>query len=372
MRPETAGIQYRSRGYAVALNQAINVDLNFLQRALSFRAPDITEIKLVLYGTVKGAAGAAAAGRDAAKWFSHVTIASAQPHVDASGAGLRVNAIEEWGGVYNEPADVAIGATNAAWEYQLSIPFELNKSGDDRDSTISLLGFLGTGGRILINFPAAEPTGYDPLATGITALTMEVWVTVKEGRQKQVSSFLQLMEYQLNLTEDNIFIGGLLRNLTLTSQLTTTGYTDLSGYTSLDSRTLMYDSNLHPRVLRDRYRKTHWSLSSLDEALLATPGAIVWFAADSSQQLSKLPLLDRCHIKLSTGAVPASARFLVSSYVDRSPNYAAMAMGYNNVPQYLSDMMKHGIVRGLTEDIPASHFDPLLVNKMPLQIPVAG
>lgn len=365
------GKYFRSRAYTVALNGKISVEMNFLNPALSWDAADICEWKLRIFGTVKGGGGGSALGRDAAKWFSQVRISCGQNLVFASGATLRVNEQEEWGATSVDPADVASGVTNANYEYFLSIPYEHNKSSDDRDCVVSALGFFANGGRVDVVFPSAEPTNWDPIATGVTSLQFELWAIVKEGRKKQVSSLLSIQEYTLTVTDDQIAVDGLLRALTLTSQLTTTGYTSMATLTSIDSRTLQYEAATDPRLLKERYKRSHFSFSPNDENLLATPGAIPWFFPDTGQKMSQLPLLSKCHIRLNQ-AVPTESRFLVSAYQDRNPNYSAAAAGYDDVNSFLHDMKKYGVVRGLVTDIPVTQFDSRMVNKMPLQIKAGG
>lgn len=365
------GKYFRSRAYNVTLNGKVSVEMNFINPALTWDAADIVEWKFRLFGTVKGGGGGAALGRDAAKWFSQIRVTSRQPHVFASGATLRVNEQEEWGATSVDPADVASGVTNANYEYFLSIPYEHNKSSDDRDAVISAVGFMNNGGRVDVVFPSAEPTNWDPIASGVTSLQFELWAIVKEGRKKQVSSLLCIQEYSLTVNDDQISVDGLLRALTLTSQLVTTGYTSMAGLTALDSRTLEYEAATDPRLLKERYKRSHFAFAPADENLLATPGAIPWFFPDTGQKMSQLPLLTKCHIRLNA-AVPTESRFLVSAYQDRNPNYSASAAGYEDVNAFLHDMKKYGVVRGLVEDIPVTQMDTRMVNKLPLQIKAGG
>lgn len=365
MRPENDGIVYRSRTYPFVLGQTIPIDINFLSPALSFAAPEISDIRFVLTGSVTAGAGGSALGRDGAKLFDNIQIKAAQEIVNVSGAALRVNEQHEFGAKQTDPADIIASATNAAYEQFLVIPYEFQRAPDEyeRDARLSLLGLMATGLAINIRCAAALPTNY-----AAVTLNVQVYVTVKESRQKQVNALYCLQEYSLTTVEDQIPVEGSLRMLIMTSKLTTTGYTSLATLIALDSKTLMYESGLEPRILRDRYRREHFAVGTNDENLLAAPGAVPWVFADKGQKIGAMVMASKCHIKLNLGAVPASSVFLVGSFQDRAPRYSANSAGYNDVGQYVDDLMAHGIVRD-KKNTPVTQFDPKLVNKLPLRIP---
>jgi len=374
---ENDGIYGRSRGYTFGLSQNINVDTNFLDQFMGWDAPEIAEFLLVFSGSVTAGGGGAALGRDAAKLFNNVDIRmSGGQIVNGGGAPLRVNEQNEYGDKQLDPADVTAAGTNAAYEYQLAIPFEFPKSGDEykRDCRLSLKAFKALGGQITIRTPSALPTNWST-ATG----TVEVYARVVEGRNRQANAFYTLLEYNVTQIEDYYPIEGSARYLGLTSRLETTGYTSLiaTTYNSFDSRTLGWEAGLHPRILRDRYRHLHLAVGTNDEHLLvpvalAGPafGAIPIVSPDKDQRIVRMPMLGRLHLDLNAAA-PASGVIMAGAIKDRAPIYSAYAMGYQDVNQYLSDVLNMGVVRD-GKDSPVANFDPFLVNRMPVRIKAAG
>jgi hypothetical protein len=375
---ENDGVYGRSRGYAYTLSQNINVDTNFLDQFMGWDCPEIAEILLVFSGSVTAGGGGAALGRDAAKaFFDNVDIRmSGGQIVNAGGATLRVNEQAEYGDKQLDPADVTAAGTNAAYEYQLAMPFEFPKSGDEykRDCRLSLKAFKALGGQITIRTPAALPTNWSTCSG-----TVEVYCRVVEARNRQANSFYTLLEYNVTQIEDYYPIEGSARAISLTSRRTDTGYTSLTAttYNSFDSRTLGWEAGLHPRVLRDRYRHLHLAVGTNDEHILvpvalAGPafGAIPIVNADKDQRIVRMPMLSRLHLDLNAAA-PANGVLMVGAIKDRAPVYSAYAMGYQDVNQYLADVLAMGVVRD-GKDTKCAEFDPYLVNRMPVRIKPAA
>lgn len=370
MTPERSGIPARSRQYDFAAGGKFQVEKDFLGTYLSMDAPDIHSWRLRLFGTVTSGSGGPALGRDFAKLIANLRIKAGQEIVDCSGASLRVNEMEERGAQFKEYIDDIPASTTAQpVDAYIEIPYTFSDKGsDDRDSPLSLRGFLQAGGRVDVKFANSLPTNYASVD-----LQLELYADIKEGVKNQVSALLVIQEFSLELPEDQINVQGLLRALTMTSVLDTTGYDSQAVFDAkgLDSKTLKFESGLAPSVLRDGYRRSHAMPYVFDENLLPTPGATPWFWPKRFQKLSELPLMDRCHVKLNRDPT-TNAVFLIRSYQDRHPRYSAAAAGYNSQKDYIAAIMKYGVVRGLTEDVPISQLDPNLVNKMPLQIKPAS
>ena len=367
MRAENDGIYLRSRPYTFGVGQAINIDTNFLQQCLGWEAPEIAEILFVVTGSVTAGAGGAALGRDFAKLFDNIRVEHKEVVVDASGAMLRLNEQHEFGNKSTDPASVTASTTNASYEGILTIPFEFPKSPNEykRDARIPVKAFMALGGKVIVRC-GALPTNWSAVT-----LNIEVVMRVVEARQQQVNAFYQLQEYVVTNTEEWYPVNGSARYIALGSKLVTTGYTSLAAFTSLDSRTLNWESGFHPRYLRERYKKLHLSIdATVDEHLLAAPGAIPLCVADKDQRIGKCPNLDKLHLDLNAAA-PTSGVLLIGAYKDRHPLYSAYSAGYNDQGQFLADVSQHGVVRD-GKNTPARYFDPYLVNRLPLRIKIGS
>ncbi len=366
MRPEDNGLWLRSRPYAYAAGVSTPVELNFLAKAANFTAPEIAEIEIHVYGSVTAGAGGQALGRDFAKLFSKIQISDGEMFVDASGAALRPWIQSEWGSVDIDPADVATSGTNASYEAILNLPFEPRKSlivaSGPRNTRIPVVNMLESG-RMIISNPPALPTNWSAVT-----LTMEVNMRVVEGRVKQANSRLKISEIVANNQEFYYDIGGSIRYAALTSVLTTTGYSTLAAYTSLNSRSLDWEPNTHPRVLRNRYRHQQASVSTADEHLLAAPGALPLVHADWNQKIGAMPMLDKLHLNMGA-AMPTGGTLIQATIVDRVPRLAARALGYADVDQYIADVRNFGyVVDGSDGGSRVVDFDPKLANKLPLRM----
>lgn len=361
MNPNLEGKWYRSDSQAYSLSNTLPIKLDFLAGARYMAAPEVADIIVRFNGTV-GAVTGGALGRDAAKTIEKVSFRDEDEVINASGAALRVLEQMEFGDKQVDPADITSGSTNTTYSYRLRITAEPLKAHRPRDTRIPLAHFL-EGGELLIQTPAAVPTGWAAVQAD---QRIRVFVRVVDGRVPEVKSRFRIKEEAISQQEFDYQINGSLRAALITSKLATTGYTTLAAYTTLFSRTLETPPDLETDMFVDYYRRYSDSLGTNDEFTLAAPGAIPLMVPRRWQKIGEMIDTKTLHIDLRTTA-PASGRLLTWSVVDRTPNLAAMVAGYSSVPEYQRAIVDRGVVVDGKGGESTKGFLPALSRRLPMR-----
>lgn len=364
MNPEQNGLILRSNPEVFSLGSAITFKMNFLEQARQMVAPEVTEVDVVITGTV-GAVAGGALGRDAAKLIDTVRFRDSDDVINASGAGLRVREQLELGHRQADPADIASGATNASYVYRLRIPLAVpRKSARARDTAIPLINFL-EGGEFTVQTAAAVPTGFAAVQAD---MRMQLFAYVMDGRVPELKSRIRIKEEAVSQQEFDYQINGSLRTAILTSKLATTGYTDLTGFTAFNSRSLRWPAALATRELVDKYRyDSEYVDTARDEFLRTTTAALAIVSPEADQQIGRLIDLRTLHLDL-LAAAPASGRLLTETIVDRAGDLAAQQLGYASPGDLAAAIKASGEVVGAAGSYPVRSFNAALARRLPIRI----
>jgi hypothetical protein len=368
MNPNLAGKIFRSDSLVYGLGTSFTFRPDFLAQARNMAAPEVSELIFRFSGTV-GAITGGALGRDAAKLIDTVRFRDDDEVINASGVGLRVLEQIELGNKQQDPADIASGATNTTYKYNLRIvldPTEM-RSQRGRDFRIPLAHFL-EGGELTVLTPAAVPSGWAAVQAD---WRLRVYAKVIDGRVRELKSRRRIKEEAITQQEFDYQINGSLRNAVITSKLATTGYTSLAPYTTIFSRTIETVPSLETDILVDQYRRGADSLGANDEIALAAPGAIPLQIAKKNQKTGEMIDCRTLHIDLQQAA-PAGARLLTDTVVDRSPNLAALTEGYRSPSELAAAIRDYGYVVGDSGNTPARDFVGPLARRLPIRLLPGG
>lgn len=364
MNSKLKGQWLRSESVQYALGSNFPVKLDFLAPALQMTVPEVHRMVFILTGTMNTTAGPTTAlGRDAWKLIDRVLLQDEAEVVNASGACLRVLRQVELGAKATDPAD--LNNFNGLFEYRFEVIFQPldTRHIRPRDFTIPVEHFLN-GGTLSWATPAAVPTGCGPVA-GDWRLRVEMLVA--DGRVRELKSRRRIFEQVINQQEFQYPANGSIRQAIITSKLTTTGYTTLVGETNLYSRTLDLPPNFAVSSLVADYVQGADSLGANDEFLLAAPGAIPLVVPYRAQKIGRMINAPTIHLDLLQAA-PASARLLLDLVIDRTPNLAALTMGYQSPGALSQAIQQHGVVKGASDSYKASSFYQPLLKRLPVQI----
>jgi hypothetical protein len=364
MNPALSGKWFRSEKFVYGLNSQFVVRPDYLAPARQMTAPEVCQLAIVFTGTV-GAVTGGALGRDAAKNFSQVLLRDEEEVVNASGAMLRVLEQVERGNKQVDPADISSGATNSSYVYRLNIMFEPleTRAERPRDFRIPLQHFL-EGGQMLINTPAAVPSGWAAVQAD---QRIQVFALVKDGRVPELKTRRRIYEQNLTQQEFDYQVNGSVRCALLGSYLTTTGYTSLAAFSTLFSRTLETPPAFDTHIMVDEYRQFADSLGTNDEFTLATPGAIPLRVPRRNQKIGEMLMTKTLHLDL-LAAAPASGKILIDAVIDRTPNLAALVAGYQSPGELAQAIKQHGEVVGYGDSYKAAAFVGDLARKLPIRI----
>lgn len=367
MTPERHGLTLRSNPETYGLSTGITFKLDFLAKARQMAAPVVDEIDIVLTGTVGGVT-ATALGRDAAKLYDQIKFRDSDDVINASGAGMRVWEQGEIGAKQIDPATVASGATNTAYNYRMRIPFNSPYRAEYGDDfSVPLAHFL-EGGEFTIQTAAAVPTGWAAVQTD---WRVQLFAYVHDDVKRELKSRRRIKEEAVTQQEFSYQINGFLRWAILTSKLTTTAYTELLAlYATLNSSTLTWPASFQTFNLVDEYRYNTQHFATNDEFLLTatTAGALAIAAPEREQFTSDLPEMKTLHLDLQAAA-PTGGRLLTDVIVDRNGDLAAMTEGYGSPGELQNAVQQRGMIRTPYGEVPARGFNPALARKLPIRIP---
>lgn len=367
MTPEQHGLPLRSNPETYSLSNQITFKLDFLAKARHMAAPVVDEIDIVLTGTVGGVT-ATALGRDTAKLYDAIKFRDSDDVINASGAGMRVWEQGEIGAKQIDPATVASGSTNTAYNYRLRIPFNSPyRAKRGADFSVPLAHFL-EGGEFTIQTPAAVPTGFAAVQAD---WKVQLFAYVRDERVRELKSRRRIREEAVASQEFDYQINGFLRWAILTSKLTTTAYTELLAlYSTLNSRTLVWPASYQTFDLVDQYRYNTNHFATNDEFLLTatTAGALAIAAPDYGQPTGGLVEMKSLHVDLQA-AVPTGGRLLTDVVIDRNGDLAALVENYPSPGELQNAVTKFGQVNGGEgRDYPARTFNASLARKLPIRI----
>lgn len=364
MNPNQEGRWFRSEAQVYALSNSYTIKPDFLAQARHFAAPEVADIVIRFTGTV-GAVTGGALGRDAAKLYDSVRFTDEEEVINCSGAGLRVLEQMEFGSKQVDPADIASGATNTAYIHELTITFEPLKALRPRDTRIRLEHFL-EGGEFIVNTPAALPTGWAAVQSD---QRFRVFVRVVDGRTRELKSRMVIRETAANTNQEFDYeVSGSVRAALVTSKLPTTGYTSLAAYTTIFSRTMETPPSFETSLLRQRYRRYSDALGTNDEFLLAAPGAIPLVCPNRDQKIGEMINTKTFHLDF-LAAAPTNARLLTCAIKNRTPNLAALVMGFGTPAELQAAIATHGrVVDGSPGGSPASGYLADLARRLPLRL----
>ncbi len=364
MTPELRGIPYRSNPENFVAGGSVTYKMDFLQNARQMNAPEVYEIDLVFTGTVGGVT-ATALGRDAAKLFDNIRFKDSDDVWNTSGAGARVIEQMEIGQRQVDPATVASGSTNTAYNYRLRLMFAPPyRAARPRDFAIPVSNFLD-GGEFTVSFASAVPTGFAAVQAD---WKVQLFAYVVDGRSLELKSRRRVKEEAVTQQEFDYQVNGFLRSAILTSKLATTGYTDLSAYTTLNSRTLKWPAAYQATNLVDDYRFNTRAFATNDEFLLASYGALGVLVPEEGQKIGTMPDMKSLHLDL-LAAAPSSGRLITDVVIDRNGDYSALSQGFGDPQQLAQALKKSGeVIGGNGRDYAVSSFNAQLARKLPLRI----
>lgn len=366
MNPGMSGKWFRSEAKTYSVSQQFDFKTDFLAPARQMAAPEICEMKFVFTGTV-GAVSGGALGRDAAKLIDQVVIRDEEEVINASGAMLRLLEQVELGSKQVDPADISSGATNTSYRSVLRFLFEPldSRAVRPRDFRMPLAHML-EGGQILVNTPAAVPTGWAAVQSDNK---LQIFVRIVDGRVMELKSRRRVYEQIVSQQEYDYQVNGSLRNAIIGSKLATTGYTSVgvAAYPTMYSRTLETVPSTPAQNFQDEYRQFSDSLGTNDEFVLATPGAVALKVPVRGQKTGAMIDTKTLHIDLQAAA-PTSGRLLIDAVIDRTPNLAALVTGYSSPGELGQAIGQRGIVIGANGDIPAKQMVASLVRRLPVKL----
>lgn len=364
MNPQLEGKWYRSEQFVYALSNSYSVKMDFLAGARMFAAPEVADIVFRFSGTVGGVTGGAL-GRDTAKLYESIRFTDEEEVINCSGAGLRVLEQMEFGSKQVDAADVASGATNTAYVHRLRVTFEPLKAHRPRDTRIRLEHFL-EGGELIINTPAALPTGWNSVQSD---QRVRVYMRVVDGRTRELKSRMTIREQALQGQEFDYDVSGSIRAAFLSSKLATTGYTTLAPFTTLFSRTLELPPNFETDLLVDTYRRYCDATGTNDEFLLAAPGAIPLVSPRRFQKIGEMIDTKTLHVDLLQAA-PTGGRLVTCAIKNRTPTLAAGVMGFASFADLQIALAERGrVVDGTPGGSPVTGYHPTLARRLPARIP---
>lgn len=363
MISDLKGRWFRSRSMPYVAGSPLDVDLNFLEPARHFAAPEVAKIVIQFEATVTAGAGTWQ-GEDCAKIYDKITLSDAAEMVNVSGAMLRLHEQVELGSKSVDPADQATTVV-ATVKYPLHIMFEPlpTRALRPRDFRVPLANFLEAG-NLTIQLAAAVPTNMGNVAAD---WKIKVFFKIFDGRKREAKSRRHIWEQNVQQQEYYYPVNGAIRSAILGSKLTTTGYSSYAGYTTIYSKTLDFPPNFETSILLDEYRMSHEAVGTNDEALLAAPGMLPLVFPDRRQKIGAMIDTPQLHIDL-LAAAPASGRLLIDAVVNREPNMAATALGYASPDDVASAIASHGRIVGESGNHVATTFPKPLARKLPIRI----
>lgn len=366
MTPELYGLPFRSNAETFVAGATVTIKPDYMSQATQWDAAEVWGMKVVFTGTVGGVAGGAL-GRDAAKLLSLIRLKTTDDVYNVSGAGSRIVEQVEFGSRQADPADVTSGTTNATYSYILRIPFASFRSKRPRDTAISLVEFMN-GGEFAITFAAANPTGWAAVQAD---WRVQVFPDIREGRRAELKVRRRIKEEAAVLLENEYQVNGSLRGAYLSSVLATTGYTDLSTLLTLNSRTLKWPAGYQTRMLVDQYREEQVSAGANDEFLRAATAAYAIAMPKRNALVGRMPDMKSLHLDFIT-AVPASARLITDTVIERNSETSARILGYDNPSQAQAAIANHGVVVGEGDNFVHRAFDKKLSARLPIRVKPGG
>lgn len=363
MQIDQRGIPLRSNPETYSAGNGITFKMDFLAQARHMAAPEVWEMDIVFTGSVGGVT-ATALGKDAAKLFDTIKFRDSDDVWTTSGAGARVLEQMEVGARQIDPSTVTSGNTTSNYTYRLRLcfapPFRAERP---RDFAIPISNFLD-GGEFTINTAAAVPSGWAAVQND---WKIQLFAYVVDGRNKELKSRRRVKEEAASQIEFDYQVNGSLRAAILTSKLTTTGHTDLSSYTTANSRSLKWPAAYQTHNLIDDYRFNTVHFGTNDEFLASATGALPILVPELYQKTGAMPDLKSLHLDL-LAAAPSGGRLLTDTVIDRNPDMAALAMGYDSPGALALAIKERGVVKGGAGNYPVRAFNAPLARRLPIRI----
>jgi len=358
--------RFRSEQVQYGLSAGFPVKLDFLSAARQMQVPEVAKMSFILTGTMDttGGGGTTALGADAAKLFDQIRLSDEAEVIKASGALLRLQRQMELGSKAVDPGDVA-SAVNANYEFRMEFYFKPldTRACRPQDFRVPLEHFLD-GGILEWNSAAAVPTGFGPVNAD---WRVRVEMDVEDARVKELKSRRRVYEQVVQNQDFEYAAPGSIRTAIVGSKLTTTGYTSLAAFTTIFSRTLELPPNFVVSGLREDYRQGADAIGANDNFLAATPTAIPLVFPHRFQRTGKMIDAKTLHIDLLQAA-PASGRLLLDLVVNRTPNLAALVMGYPTPGELAQAIKARGQIVGEGSNYPVAGSNLTLAQRLPIRI----
>lgn len=350
------------------------LDLTFLNKFMrKMEAPTVSEIVFHFNGsgTVTGGSGGATA-EDQYDLIRSLNVQDRGGYLYQDVAGKTLRIIEQWerGDRQVDRGALASGATSGAHDIFIRCILDIDEQGKrSKDYRIPLLHFT-EGGQVDILFGAPAAT---TIPSGGATYRMHTYFRLHDERVREAKSRMVWRERSITNTSDLYDIDASLRAAFITSDLGgTTAYTDLSALVSLNSEALEFPAALDTQLLIDGYRQQKQAPAADDEVLASTTRCLPLHWPDRMQNIGSMPLIDSLDIN-DLASVPTSAKLVTCSIRDRVGSLAAEWMGYGSVEDYVAALRQAGMVKieGGAK-VPVSNFDPKLVRRLPVRIPIAA
>jgi hypothetical protein len=357
---------FRTDPVQYTLGNGFSVKLDNLANARQFEVPVVKKQTFILTGTMDttGAGGTTALGADAAKLWDQIKQSDEAEVIRASGAMLRLLRQSEIGSKAVDPADV-VNTVNAAYEARMEIihrPLD-TRACRPQDFDVPLEHYLD-GGTLEWNTPAAVPTGFGPVNAD---WKVRVEFECLDARKRELKSRRRIFEQVVSQQEFEYNCGGSLRHAIVGSKLTTTGYTSLAGFSTIYSRSLDVPPNYVVNGLREMYRFGADAIGANDNFLATTPTAINLVFPHRYQRTGRMLDLRTLHIDLLQVA-PAGGRLLLDVVTDRTPNLAALEMGFPSAGELAQAIDAYGWIVGEGANYPVRGSNKILAKRLPIRL----
>jgi hypothetical protein len=358
------GVPYRARPLTYATGSSTNLDLSFLQSPMNrMRAPVVRELAFHFEGSISGTTGGFD-DKDACQLFSKIVIRDRGGIIhDLPGKLIRARQILELGergsSDADSGADVASGATNAAYSFILRVPFDVENGHVGSDTALPLL-HLVEGGNIEVGFTT-------PAQSVVNSGTVTTYALVHDEKYRELKARMVAQNFAVTISEDDYAIGGHVRWLVLLSNPTAQGYSDwtTATYPTIDVPELEL-SNQSITFLRSEYKRIRIDRSADDPITSGGPDGVPLIWASRGQRIDKMPNLPSVRIRL-TAAPPTSAQLLQNFIIDRFPPLAAEWMGYASIDGFMAAARERGAVKlGNGGPVKATDLPPELSRRLPM------
>jgi len=363
MQPQNYGEWFRGETLSFSAGNKLKFKNDFLSKARNFQAPEIAEVVFQFTGSVGGVT-ATALGIDAPKLFSRLNIKDKDVRCDSSGAVMHALNETEFGAPARGalPATVASGATNTAYNYFLSVPYEFALA-QKREADYRIpVPYILESGIIQANCASAVPTGW---AAAQSDWAFTLWCRVVDERTRELKSTLCYEQFNHSRSEDYFPVQGSARAILGTTDLTTTSYTSWSTFTTVNSKALELESDFDPRMWIHRYQREK-ILDTTTTNLIAAQSVIPYVFPGFDYKIGEMPNLDQLDIRLQTAPL-TNAVLLASKIIERNMTLAAMWMGYAGPGELSQAVQDYGIVVD-EHNTPYVQYDPILASRMPVRL----